>query len=465
MSQQQSLFHISKVHALEERSAFTCSAAGLFGDSVVLFLGRDDGVVTFSELGGKVRDPSAYDIHEGWEKGVMDLGKVGPLVQQHKAGLSKRPISQICYDEELQKLFLLTDGLVKMCSVDRKRGITLTADVVEEKRQVLKGVLCIGTGVVKGKHLLFAAVKKSIFIFVYTSSTLAPLEDIELVGGQSSIAFDAQSSVLGLVCSEHILCIALKEEYRVVDLSASGGTRVIERKARGVPLVERCADRQRQQCTMFMQFGKKTSAMQIEAMEGMSDVHPLVTWSDIPTKMFWVEPFYLVTLGERVGVYTMVHYDDAPKPEPVYMDEAASLARIASSVSTTPKCAFVVSYNAVYVMSPIPFLTQIVRLAKTGLSEDVKLAFSIFRGTYDYTSFESEGNSVSCYLYKVAGFANFDRGNFDDAFEYFTECHAVDEHYMDPREILTLFGLHGPLRKYATLRHPTGTHNHHTTGT
>ena len=260
--------------------------------------GCDDGSVVLLEMSPPPADPRAcYDLAPGWEKHAHEARKLGRLIPKTSVQLGRKAVAHLVLDVELMRVFVVCDGVVTMCAVElSRRQLRPVGTALEEKKAPLKGVASVCCGVVAGKHVLFAAVKRRVCLFRYTAETLSPLDEVEICNSAPHISLDSQAQVVSMALKETTLCVCTKDEYKLVNLTQGSAT-VLERKGRGVPLAEACVSHAEHLSLLFLQFGKKTGAV-IGSTTHRSgdDAATVVTWSDPPLRIFYLQPFFLLAI-------------------------------------------------------------------------------------------------------------------------------------------------------------------------
>ena len=157
--------------------------------------GCDDGSVVLLEMSPPPADPRAcYDLAPGWEKHAHEARKLGRLIPKTSVQLGRKAVAHLVLDVELMRVFVVCDGVVTMCAVElSRRQLRPVGTALEEKKAPLKGVASVCCGVVAGKHVLFAAVKRRVCLFRYTAETLSPLDEVEICNSAPHISLDSQA--------------------------------------------------------------------------------------------------------------------------------------------------------------------------------------------------------------------------------------------------------------------------------
>eukprot|EP01059_Diplonema_ambulator_P004134 TRINITY_DN13835_c0_g1_i1.p1 TRINITY_DN13835_c0_g1~~TRINITY_DN13835_c0_g1_i1.p1 ORF type:complete len:1070 (+),score=379.89 TRINITY_DN13835_c0_g1_i1:292-3501(+) len=421
-------------------------AAGVAASRQVVVVGTDDGKVIVFDV-RNLGTIQGYDLHEGWEE-LYSSGEAqcwGDFTPINETKVGKKPVTELVIEHDTQMLFATCDGVVTMLSLDKlESGREMKKlTVYEEKRTILKGVISTSASTYRGdEHRLAAATKKRVYLYQYTTETIAPLTLHDADAEAFLVSSRATESLLKVHLDGALLCICTKDEYRIADLNTCKVTLYQHDKrpnsSSSTPIALSTPDN----LLIQLDIAGKSTTKFLNRLTGEA-TSTEVTW-DAPLEHLYVPSRHhmmgVTVLKQRTGASIIIYSSLFSKKWPAPAETAVE------GVSGIDDELFFISGSSIWQLSQDPYLAQLIELAKTGTPQAIEEGITILNNTYDGE--EGKDEAIQCYMHKVAGFAALDAGDFDSAFKFFSVAHGIDPEYIDPREILSLFGMQKNLEAY-----------------
>eukprot|EP01065_Artemidia_motanka_P032476 TRINITY_DN39490_c0_g1_i1.p1 TRINITY_DN39490_c0_g1~~TRINITY_DN39490_c0_g1_i1.p1 ORF type:complete len:1089 (+),score=363.90 TRINITY_DN39490_c0_g1_i1:44-3310(+) len=451
------------------KTDFVCCATGYDGRRALLFVGREDGqVLVFSFVPPTEVWPLHYDLGSGWADRTHAPEKPCRLVKVCGVAAVKKPILQMEMDSENRKLFVLSDGTVKMFAW-KDPDLKLNDQTREEKSKQLTKATCFCISKKTERHHVCVFAEGRAHLFDYRGGEqdgFSPYTGSQYTGSDRPLLVD--SDVVQCAWFGNLLCLLGRDRCRVVDVEsgmswyecAGGGAAVMLEELVSLPPGNLTDDAE-------MDFH---SDLMVQQGDGQSHFCKSgggkafdTAW--FPAKLaggksrgkdrgkylmgFCGRQYLIGVTDEGVCAHSFLHGQHYKVPlarsgKPSHGTHDPFIA-----VASCDTHVYMLTTDEVHVVTIVPYQRQVANLAaRESPGRDQIGAEALLRRTFPGGLLPVEEQDRRedlpvrlAHMYKHAGFHHYERGNFETAFDCFRRSWRADWTYFDVRQVLALFKL------------------------
>eukprot|EP01062_Namystynia_karyoxenos_P073737 TRINITY_DN70559_c0_g1_i1.p1 TRINITY_DN70559_c0_g1~~TRINITY_DN70559_c0_g1_i1.p1 ORF type:complete len:1244 (+),score=384.19 TRINITY_DN70559_c0_g1_i1:118-3732(+) len=505
----------------DKRSDIMCCAAGWEVDKkeggrrAVFFIGKDDGNVMRFHLKKPSGWPEHYCLEPDWEdrlEAKLRKKLPGPVPGLNKVGqtagsrVGKKPICQLEVDSANQRLFVLQDGGVSMCrwqggEIEVARGYQAPGT----DGKALKGAVCFCISPEGTKGRLCVCLKKKAILYSYTGDNIGLYTGECTAEATEAEALRTSDTIVHCVWIGSRLCLAAKDEYKIVDTDTLGVhiTCKVQKPGPG-PLACVLNDRlEVVQATGEDDAGEEAGDPDARGAEFSTVIYLLTATGkhsllispsgDMSRGPPWPvdllrdkqEPLVALCANQFLvgvlqdGIHVRSLFDEGtsgestttlvPPAQPVPAGQAQDFDR--QSVYKQMQCiagsdthVYLCTSRDVFALTVVPYHEQVLQrvceLATLPAVEPtvaIQNAELLLRLTFPHGLQASAQRAPAdpkaldlrlAHMYKEAGFAQYEKGRMELAFDCFHRSWEAAPEYFDVRELFDLFHLIGPLKDY-----------------